>query len=235
MNGIPPLHLSARALLVEARAASADTLRWNLERNGFAVERTSNGEEALNRCAQFRPHVILLSWRLAALSGIELCRQLRALPQTKEAGVIMTGRAGDQQVVRALEAGADDYLVRPFGIAELLARVRAILRRTRAEPERVRLESGDLTMDLTAVRVTRNGRDVHLGPTEFRLLELLMHSPSRVFSREEILNRIWDTDCAVRLRTVDVHMRRLREAITREGEPDVVRTVRGAGYRLELE
>jgi two-component system phosphate regulon response regulator PhoB len=210
-------------------------LKWNLERNGFAVERTSNGEEALSRCARFRPHVVLLNWRLPALSGIELCRQLRALPQTREVGVIMTGCAGDQEVVRALEAGADDYLVEPFGIAELLARMRALLRRARTEPERVRLELGELEMDLTAVRVTRNGRDVHLGPTEFRLLELLMHSPSRVFSREEILNRIWGTDCAVEPRTLDVHVRRLREAITRDGEPDVVRTVRGAGYIIEME
>ena len=164
-----------------------------------------------------------------------MCRQLRALPQTREVGVIMTGRAGDQQVVRALDAGADDYLVRPFGIAELLARMRALLRRTRTEPERVRLELGDLAMDLTAVRATRNGRDVHLGPTEFRLLKLLMHFPNRVFSREEILNRIWGTDCAVEPRTVDVHVRRLREAITRDGEPDLIHTVRGAGYIIELE
>ena len=235
MTSIFRPHLSTRALLVEGRATSADTLKWNLERNGFAVERILNGEDALNRCAQFRPHVVLLNWRLPALSGIELCRQLRALPQTREIGVIMTGRAGDRQVVRALEAGADDYLVRPFGIAELLARMRALLRRTRTEPERVRLELGDLAMDLTAVRVTRNGRDVHLGPTEFRFLKLLMHFPNRVFSREEILNRIWGTDCAVEPRTLDVHVRRLREAITRDGEPDVVRTVRGAGYRLELE
>ena len=235
MESVLPPHLSTRALLVEGRAASADTLRWNLERNGFAVERILNGEDALARCAQFRPHVVLLNWRSPALSGIELCRQLRALPQTREVGVIMTGRAGDQQVVRALEAGADDYLVRPFGIAELLARMRALLRRTRTEPERVRLELGDLAMDLTAVRVTRNGRDVHLGPTEFRLLELLMHFPNRVFSREEILHRIWGADCAVEPRTVDVNMRRLREGISREGEPDLIHTVRGAGYIIELE
>jgi two-component system phosphate regulon response regulator PhoB len=235
MASVLPPHLSTRALLVEGRAASADTLRWNLERNGFAVERTLNGEEALSRCAQFRPHVVLLNWRLPALSGIELCRQLRALPQTREVGVIMTGRAGDRQVVRALEGGADDYLVRPFGIAELLARMRALLRRTRTQPERVRLELGDLAMDLTAVRVTRNGRDVHLGPTEFRLLKLLMHFPNRVFSREEILNRIWGTDCAVEPQTVNVYMRRLRAAITREGEPDLIHTVRGAGYIIEME
>jgi two-component system, OmpR family, phosphate regulon response regulator PhoB len=149
--------------------------------------------------------------------------------------VIMTGRAGDRQAVRALAAGADDYLVEPFGIAELLARMRALLRRTRAEPGRVRLELGDLAMDLTAVRVTRNGRDVHLGPTEFRLLQLLMHSPNRVFSREEILDRIWGADSTVDPRTVDVNMRRLREAIARGGEPDIIHTVRGTGYILEVE
>ena len=235
MTSIFRPHLSTRALLVEGRATSADTLRWNLERHGFAVERTLNGEDALNRCAQFRPHVILLNWRLPTLSGIEVCRQLRALPEARDVGIIMTGRAGDRQVVPALEGGADDYLVRPFGIAELLARMRALLRRTRTEPERVRLELGDLAMDLTAVRVTRNGRDVHLGPTEFRLLELLMHFPNRVFSREEILNRIWGTDCAVEPQTVNVYMRRLREAITRDGEPDLIHTVRGAGYIIELE
>ena len=235
MTSIFRPHLSTRALLVEGRATSADMLKCNLERNGFVVERTSNGDEALSRCARFRPHVVLLNWCSPTLSGIEVCRQLRALPQTREVGVIMTGRAGDQHVVPALEGGADDYLVRPFGIAELLARMRALLRRTRTEPERVRLELGDLAMDLTAVRVTRNGRDVHLGPTEFRLLKLLMHLPNRVFSREEILNRIWGADCAVEPQTVNVHMRRLREAITREGEPDVVRTVRGAGYVLHLE
>jgi len=235
MTSISRPHLSTRALLVEGRATSADTLRWNLERHGFGVERTLNGEDALNRCAQFRPHVILLNWRLPTLSGIEVCRQLRALPETRDVGIIMTGRAGDRQVVPALEGGADDYLVRPFGIAELLARMRALLRRTRTEPERVRLELGDLAMDLTAVRVTRNGRDVHLGPTEFRLLNLLMHFPNRVFSREEILNRIWGTDCAVEPQTVNVYMRRLREAITRDGEPDLIHTVRGAGYIIELE
>ena len=235
MTSIFRPHLSTRALLVEGRATSADTLRWNLERHGFGVERTLNGEDALNRCAQFRPHVVLLNWCSPTLSGIEVCRQLRALPQTRDVGIIMTGRAGDRQVVPALEGGADDYLVRPFGIAELLARMRALLRRTRTEPERVRLELGDLAMDLTAVRVTRNGRDVHLGPTEFRLLELLMHFPNCVFSREEILHRVWGADCAVEPQTVNVYMRRLREAITRQGEPDVVRTVRGAGYRLELE
>ena len=151
MTSIVRPYLSTLALLVEGRATSADILGWNLERNGFAVERISNGEEALNRCAQFRPHVVLLNWSLPALSGVEVCRQLRARPQTRDVGVIMTGRAGDRQVVRALGAGADDYLAKPFGIAELLARMRALLRRTRTEPERICLEVGDLAMDLTAV------------------------------------------------------------------------------------
>src|SRR6516165_1453419 len=141
----------------------------------------------------------------------------------------MTGRAGNRYVVRALAAGADDYLVKPFSIAELLARMRALLRRTRTEPARTRLRLGELDMDLTAVRVTRNGRDIHLGPTEFRLLRLLMHSPNRIFSREEIVDQIWGVGAAVDPRSVDVSVRRLREAITREGEPGVIRTVRAAG------
>jgi len=224
---------STRALLVEGRATSVDILRWNLERNGFVVERAATGDEALNRSARFRPHVVLLNWSLPALSSIEVCRQLRALPETRDVGVIMTGRAGNRYVVRALAAGADDYLVKPFSIAELLARMRALLRRTRTEPARIRLRLGELDMDLTAVRVTRNGRDIHLGPTEFRLLRLLMHSPNRIFSREEIVDQIWGVGAAVDPRSVDVSVRRLREAITREGEPGVIRTVRAAGYVLD--
>jgi two-component system phosphate regulon response regulator PhoB len=209
-------------------------LRWNLERNGFAVERTSDGGEALNRCAQFQPHVVLLNWRLRTLSGIKVCRQLRAIPQTRDVGVIMIGSGGDRQVVSALGAGADDYLVKPFSIPELLARIRALLRRTWAEPGRICLRLGELNIDMTAFRVTRNGRDIHLGPTEFRLLRLLMHSPNRTFSREELVDQVWGADAAVDPRTVDVSVRRLREALTCEGELGVIRTVRGAGYVLDV-
>lgn len=219
-----------RVLLVEGRTAFADELRWNLERSGFVVERASNGEEVLTRSARFRPRVVLLNWRLAGVSGIEMCRRLRTLPETRNAGLLMTGCGGDRRVVRALGAGADDYLVEPFNIAELLARMRALLRRTRAEPERISLSSRELEIDLTALRVTRNGRAIHLGPTEFRLLRVFMHSPNRTFSREEIIHQIWGADAAVDPRTVDVHVRRLRGAITREGERDVIRTVRAAGY-----
>ena len=221
---------STRALLVEERFPCPDILRWNLERSGFVVERASNGDEALKRNERFRPHVMLLDWSLPSLSGIEVCRQLRALPETRGASVIMTGRTGDRYVIRALVAGADDYLVKPFSIAELLARMRALLRRALAEPVRIRLTLGELDLDLTALRVTRSGRYIHLGPTEFRLLRLLMDSPNRVLSREEIIDQIWGADTAVELRTVDVHVRRLREAITRQGDPDVIRTVRAAGY-----
>ena len=222
-----------RALLVEGRATCADILRRNLERSGFVVERASNGDEALKQSARFRPHVMLLDWSLPTLSGIEVCRRLRALPETRDVSVIMTGRTGDRYVIRALVAGADDYLVKPFSIAELLARMRALLRRTPAEPARIRLTLGELDLDLTALRLTRNGRDIHLGPTEFRMLRLLMASPNRVLSREEIIDQIWGADAAVELRTVDVHVQRLREAITRQGDPDVIRTVRAAGYVLD--
>jgi two-component system phosphate regulon response regulator PhoB len=172
----------------------------------------------------------MVNWSSPTLSGIEVLRRLRTQPETRNVAMIITGRTGDRHVVRALSAGADDYLVKPFGIAELLARIRALLRRTRAEPERICLMLGGLNMDLTAFRVTHNGRDVHLGPTEFRLLRLLMHSPNRTFSREEIIDQIWGADAVVQPRTVDVHVRRLREAVIREGERDVIRTVRAAGY-----
>jgi two-component system phosphate regulon response regulator PhoB len=226
--------LSTRALLVEGPAASADILRRTLEGGGFVVEHASNGEEGLNRSVRFRPHVVLLDWNLPSLSGLEVCRQLRTLPDTRHVGVIMTGQTGDKHVVRALGAGADDYLVKPVSIAELLARIRALVRRTRVEPERSCLKLGELDMDLTAFRVTRNGRDIHFGPTEFRLLRLLMHSPNRIFSRKEIVNQLWGADGAVDPRSVDVYVRRLRGAITREGESGVLRTVRAAGYVLDV-
>ena len=148
---------------------------------------------------------------------------------------MVTGRAGDQNAVRALDAGADDYMVKPLSISELLARIRALLRRTRVRPERRCLQSREIVMDLTAFRVTRNGRNIHLGPTEFRLLKFLMQHPNRIFSREEIIDEIWGADAIVEARTVDVHVRRLRDSTTRGGEPDLIRTVRAAGYGFNME
>jgi two-component system phosphate regulon response regulator PhoB len=169
------------------------------------------------------------------MCGIEVCRRLRSLPETKDVAVIMVGRTGDQNAVRGLNAGADDYVVKPFNITELLARIRALLRRTRADPESRCLQLREIMMDLAAFRVTRNGRNIHLGPTEFQLLKLLIQHPNRIFSREEIIYEIWGADAAVEARTVDVHVRRLRDSITREGEADVIRTVRTAGYAFDVE
>src|SRR5436305_8026344 len=225
-----------RVLLVEDDAAFAAMLRYNLETHGLLVDAVTSGQEALSRSAQFRPHVVLLDWTLPGMCGIEVCRRLRSQPETKDVGVIMvTGRAGDQNAVRALDAGADDYVVKPFSITELLARIWALLRRTRAHPERRCLELGEIVIDLAAFRVTRNGRNIHLGPTEYRLLKFLMEHPSCILSREEIMDEIWGADAAVDPRTVDVYVRRLRDAITHEGEPDVIRTVRTAGYALNIE
>ena len=225
-----------RVLLVEDDAAFAAMLRYNLETRGFLVEHVTNGQEALSRCAKFRPHVVLLDWTLPGMCGIEVCRRLRSQPETKDVGVIMvTGRAGDQNAVRGLDAGADDYVVKPFSITELLARIWALLRRTRAHPERRCLQLREIVIDLAAFRVTRNGRNIHLGPTEYRLLKFLMEHPNCTLSREEIIDEIWGAGPAVDPRTVDVYVRRLRDAITHEGEPDVIRTVRTAGYALNIE
>jgi two-component system phosphate regulon response regulator PhoB len=225
-----------RVLLVEDEAAFGAMLCYNLETHGFLVDHVTSGQEALSRSAQFRPHVVLLDWTLPGMCGIEVCRRLRSQPETKDVGVIMvTGRAGDQNAVRALDAGADDYVVKPFSITELLARIWALLRRTRAPLERRCLQLREIVIDLSAFRVTRNGRNIHLGPTEYRLLKFLMEHPDCTLSREEIIDEIWGADAAVGPRTVDVHVRRLRDAITRDGEPDVIRTVRTVGYVLEVE
>jgi two-component system phosphate regulon response regulator PhoB len=222
--------------LVEDDAAFAAMLCYNLETQGFLVEHVTNGQEALNRSTTFQPHVVVLDWTLPGMTGIEVCRRLRSVSETQDVGVIMvTGRAGDRNAVRGLNAGADDYLVKPFSINELLARIRALLRRTRVHPERRCLQSREVVMDLTAFRVTRNGRNIHLGPTEFRLLKFLMQHPNRIFSREEIIYEIWGADAIVEARTVDVHVQRLRDSITREGEPHVIRTVRTAGYGFSME
>src|SRR5438045_4032428 len=222
-----------RVLLVEDEAAFGAMLRYNLETHGFLVDHVTSGQEALSRSTRFWPHVVLLDWTLPGMCGIEVCRRLRSQPETKDVGVIMvTGRAGDQNAVRALDAGADDYMVKPFSTSELLARMWALLRRTRAHPERRCLQLREIVMDLTAFRVTLIGRNIHLGPTEFRLLKFFMQHPNRIFSREETIYEIWGADAIVEARTVDVHVQRLRDSITREGEPDVIRTVRTAGTVL---
>ena len=223
-------------LVVEDEAALLALLRYNLERQGFHVEEATDGQEALTRIAEAKPDLVLLDWMLPSLSGIEVCRQIRRRPATRDLPVIMvTARTEDQDAVRALDTGADDYITKPFAVEALLARIRALLRRSSTVGEKGTLAFADLSMDQDAHRVVRDGRPLHLGPTEYRLLEYFLGHPKRVFSREQLLDAVWGRDIHVELRTVDVHIRRLRKAINGEGEADLIRTVRSAGYALDTE
>jgi two-component system phosphate regulon response regulator PhoB len=223
-------------LVVEDEAALATMLRYNLEKQGFRVEEAADGQEALTRIAEVQPDLVLLDWMLPVMSGIEVCRQIRRRSTTRDLPVIMvTARTEDQDAVRGLNTGADDYITKPFSMEALVARMRALLRRANAVPQKGRLTFHDIVMDLATHRVQRNGKPIHLGPTEFRLLEFLMLHPRRVFSREELLDSVWGPDIHVEPRTVDVHIRRLRKSINGAGELDVVRTVRAAGYALDTE
>ena len=231
MSGKAPL-----ILVVEDEPAIATVLRYNLEKHGFRVEEAVDGAEALMHIAEARPDLVLLDWMLPAMSGLEVCRQIRRGAATRDLPVIMlTARAEDADAVRALDIGADDYVTKPFGVEALLARIRALLRRAAPAPEAGRLEFHGIVLDQAAHRVSRGGRAVHLGPTEYRLLEYLMTHPGRVFSREALLDQVWGRDIHVEARTVDVHVRRLRLALNGPGEPDLIRTVRAAGYSLDAD
>jgi two-component system phosphate regulon response regulator PhoB len=223
-------------LVVEDEAPLVTLLRYNLEKSGFRVDEAGDGGEALARIAETMPDLVLLDWMLPSMSGIEVCRQLRRKPSTRHLPVIMlTARAEDQDTVRGLETGADDYITKPFSPEALVARIRALLRRSGTAPAKTPLVFHDLELDPTTHRVTRGGRVLHLGPTEFRLLEFFMRHPRRVFSREDVLNAVWGRDIHVEPRTVDVHIRRLRKSINIETDIDLVRTVRAAGYALDLD
>ena len=223
-------------LVVEDEAALVTLLRYNLEREGFRVAEARDGEEALLMVREQKPDLVLLDWMLPLLSGLEVCRQLRRSPDTRSLPIIMlTARGEEGDKLRGLDSGADDYVTKPFSPSELVARVRAALRRSRPVTNGGSLQFEDLTMDLVAHRVRRRGRDIHLGPTEFRLLRHLMEHQGRVFSREQLLDQVWGRDVYVEPRTVDVHIRRLRRAINAEAEADLIRTVRSAGYSLDRE
>ena len=223
-------------LVVEDEDALATLLDYNLEKEGFRVERAADGEEALLKVAEEAPDLILLDWMLPKVSGVEVCRQLRAGAETRTTPIIMlTARGEDSDKVRGLDTGADDYVVKPFAMSELVARVRALLRRSRPELVDETLAYSDLVLDRGRHRVTRNGSEVHLGPTEYRLLDFLMQRPGRVFSRERLLDAVWGANTYVELRTVDVHVGRLRKAISRPDGPDLIRTVRSAGYSLDAD
>ena len=221
-------------LIVEDEKPLVTMLRYNLEKEGFDVSTAGDGEEALIRIAERKPDVVLLDWMLPFVSGIEICRQIRRAPQTRTLPVIMlTARGEEGDRVRGLNSGADDYVVKPFSPSELIARLRALIRRAQPSAAEEALAFADVAMDLAAHRVSRGGRQVHLGPTEFRLLRYLMQHQGRVFSREQLLDAVWGHDVYVEARTVDVHIRRLRKALNAEGGQDIVRTVRSAGYALD--
>jgi len=222
-------------LVVEDEAALATMLRYNLEKEGYRVCEAGDGEEALTVVSERKPDLVVLDWMLPSLSGIEVCRQLRRKPATRELPVIMlTARGEEGDKIRGLNTGADDYMTKPFSLPELMARIRAMLRRVQPVPLKGVLQFADIAMDLAAHRVTRGDRPVHLGPTEFRLLQFFMQHPGNVFSREELLNAVWGPDIYVEPRTVDVHIRRLRKALNGENEDDIIRTVRAAGYALDM-
>jgi two-component system, OmpR family, phosphate regulon response regulator PhoB len=226
--------LKPLVLIVEDEAALVTMLRYNLEREGFAVCAASDGEEALMQIAERKPDVVLLDWMLPLVSGIEVCRQIRRAPASRTLPIVMlTARGEEGDRIRGLNSGADDYVVKPFSPAELIARLRAVMRRAQPTSGEEVLRFADLAVDLVAHRVSRGGRPIHLGPTEFRLLRFLMQHPGRVFSREQLLDQVWGHDVYVEARTVDVHIRRLRKAINVGGALDLVRTVRSAGYALD--
>ena len=221
----------ATVLVVEDEEPLALLLRYNLEAEGFVVETVARGDEAELRLRENPPDLVLLDWMLPGVSGIELCRRLRKRPETATLPVIMlTARGEEDERVRGLAVGADDYVVKPFSVAELMARVKAMLRRAHPQIVARTLVAGDLELDRETLRVRRAGREVGLGPTEFRLLEFLMQSPGRVFSRQQLLNGVWGHGVYVDERTIDVHVGRLRKAINGGRARDPIRTVRGAGY-----
>jgi two-component system phosphate regulon response regulator PhoB len=226
----------AHILLVEDDRSLVELLTWNLEREDFEVENTADGEDALLLARENPPDLVLLDWMIEGLSGIEVCRRLRRIPDTANVPIIMlTARGEEEDRVRGLETGADDYVTKPFSPRELIARVQAVLRRVRPALAGEQLIYSDIEMDTVSHKVRRAGVSVPLGPTEFRLLKHFLEHPGRVFSRERLLDSVWGRDSDIEPRTVDVHIRRLRKAINVGECADVIRTVRSAGYALDVE
>jgi two-component system phosphate regulon response regulator PhoB len=223
-------------LVVEDEDALATLLHYNLDKEGYRVAVAGDGEEALIMANERAPDLVILDWMLPKVSGIEVCRRLRGRAETRNVPIIMlTARGEETDRIRGLDTGADDYVVKPFSMVELTARVRAVLRRIRPGLADDRITVGDIIIDRVAHRVKRNGKEIHLGPTEFRLLDYLMQHPGRVFSREQLLDAVWGSDVYVEARTVDVHIGRLRKALNGSSDGDPIRTVRSAGYSLDLD
>ena len=221
-------------LLVEDDRALADLLIWHFDREGFAVQRTGDGEEALMLAEEQQPAVVILDWMIEGISGLEVCRRLRRREATANVPIIMlTARGEESDRIRGLDTGADDYVTKPFSPRELMSRVAAVLRRVRPALAGEQLSYGDIEMDVAGHKVRRSGKAIQLGPTEFRLLRHFMEHPGRVFSRERLLDSVWSHDPDIDARTVDVHIRRLRKALNDGGHIDLIRTVRSAGYSLD--
>ena len=227
---------NTRLLLVEDDRALADLVTFHFERSGYEVSRTGDGEEALILADEYRPDIILLDWMIEGISGIEVCRRLRRRATSANTPIIiLTARGEESDRIRGFETGADDYVTKPFSPRELVARVGAVLRRVRPALAGEQLAYADLEMDVAGHRVRRNGDQIALGPTEFRLLRHFLEHPGRVFSRERLLDAVWSHDPDIDTRTVDVHVRRLRQALNDGGRADLIRTVRSAGYSLDAE
>lgn len=228
--------MSARVLVVEDEEALSQLLKYNLEKEGYKVSVARDGEEAMVVADEEKPDLILLDWMLPKSPGIEVCRQLRARQDTRNTPIVMlTARDEEADRIRGLDTGADDYISKPFSMVELLARLRAVMRRIRPGLADDKVRVGDIVMDRVSHRVKRGAREVHLGPTEFRILDHLMQHPGRVFSREQLLDAVWGSDVYVEARTVDVHIGRLRKALNIGDENDPIRTVRSAGYSLDVD
>ena len=222
-------------LVMEDEDALATLLSYNLEKEGYRVVVAADGEEGMLQIEERLPDLVLLDWMLPKLSGIEVCRRIRGKSETRNMPIIMlTARGEESDRIRGLDTGADDYMTKPFSMTELIARIRAVLRRIRPGLADDRLNHGDIVIDRVAHRVRRSGQEIHLGPTEFRLLDHLMQHPGRVFSREQLLDAVWGSDVYVEARTVDVHVGRLRKVLNVEGTVNPIRTVRSAGYSLDL-
>ena len=226
--------IAPHVTVVEDEEALSVLLHYNLKAEGYDVDTVLRGDEAESRLQERVPDLLILDWMLPGLSGIELCRRLRMRPRTERLPIVLlTARGEESERVRGLSTGADDYVVKPFSTPELMARVRALLRRVRPRSVSAVLRNGDIELDREAHRVYRRGREIRLGPTEFRLLEFLMISPTRVFSRSQLLDGVWGHGIHVDERTVDVHVGRLRRALDLSGMKGIIRTVRGTGYSLE--
>jgi len=223
-------------LVMEDEDALGALLQYNLEKEGYDVIVATDGEEGLLQIDERLPDLVLLDWMLPKVSGIEVCRRIRGRPESRNLPIIMlTARGEESDRIRGLDTGADDYLTKPFSMTELTARIRAVLRRIRPGLADDRVGHGDIIIDRVAHRVKRSGKEVHLGPTEFRLLDHFMRHPGRVFSREQLLDAVWGSDVYVEARTVDVHVGRLRKALDVGDSANPIRTVRSAGYSLDLE